>query len=513
MIKVKKAPMKRLSKQMKIDLAKSMLMRSASPIDVNPSSRKTSPMNVEFWSPTIKSLKSSPVPMDMEMALTCQDYIRARLHVKQGPYGICYFVALLNAIMYSEGITKLIESKPMTFFAQIPKVSTVDDVMKHIHMDISQQPCIPPEELTEENISKLQDYLKNTLSYKKGLLYEYNNYDEINKHKFQHIGYGGWSYEYVYKYFVRLGFKPNSIKHVFINGDMIIKAGYLHKNKPLRFHQILSDYLSFVHQKISRPKDKLPDVLFITQFVPDTIQVNLAKYICLLWNDMLYVYTLDCMILNSLVNPKRPHLHAICAITCKKKGFIINSHDPSPDEQIVDFKNCSVYQYDWINWPKDTYISQVYGKNGCHSGKTITMPKDKLHLVPSEQFLYHKDYTTSTFFYIKSAIQLKSHYSEYELNTYLQPYMYLLRHNLGIDFEFTRVAFSTYKVRRTRILQEGMIVDPQLCDVFSLKFPNIKTFTHKDLYEVFPNDVRITVSSLNTEFIIYYILVNTMYTA
>jgi len=274
----------------------------------------------------------------------------------------------------------------------------------------------------------------------------------------------------------------------------------------------------------------------------DRSHLYIGAFICYIKNvdgkSYLIVYKLDCGILcsinqedrdlskkNTNTDTNRYMGHAISMITCNNAGFIVNSVSVAAvaavaaDENeilddddamsiddddamsiaiddynvISDFKNCSIYHYDWKKWKSEDYYFHAFAggnPSGCTRGEmrknsNEEIKKDTVR-VTNFEYLYHRNIGYNSFIYVydedlakkelvrnqvfdkmhnATDIVLKPIYDEM-----LRPYLYLFYIELGklnywntnlaaIKFEFINVFnYTSHYTITHNIKQKGSVV-------------------------------------------------------
>jgi hypothetical protein len=172
-------------------------------------------------------------------------------------------------------------------------------------------------------------------------------------------------------------------------------------------------------EKPEKPDLKICIITFFQGEHKGKFNVNntlyLGKYVMFVRNvrghDALYVYKLDSMVLNSFNNGEstRPNGHAMCAITCGKEPYIVNTYDA--DVVAVDAPgDCGLYKYNWTKWVKnEIFAYQIIDKsNTCQpSDKGILRDIDDNVLMADlykldNVFMYHRNIGNNSFIYVKT---------------------------------------------------------------------------------------------------------------
>jgi len=463
-----------------------------------------------------------------ERECDCGSVLQKLEHIKQGQYGMCWFVSMLNALLLSEKLNKALRPFLKDTGIQLCKLPSPKNVAAHLDNDVSGQSCLP-NRVTFENISMLYQHVVQARIFAE-ILQEFVSHEvDICRFGCDNTVSGGIPYKVIVPYLVRLGFPVCDIKHVIMSFENISKIMPGVNPRSLKFGRLFVDYL----QALIADEKVCPRIFIVSQLIYDLdkpreniemrdLNWNTGRYICFLVTERsmtyLITYSLDCGFLLSNNNGGRYMNagHAICMVTCQNKGFIVNSYSPR-DEDDHDhdvMKSCSVYKYDWHKWKKDDFFfHSIVNDNECGKGSIVVhVPDfdDNFLQTGTNEFLFHRNVGNNTLVYVReesalvdltktTSLDQMHQVAGYEFNTlyeiYIKPYFVLLNVMTNYAFE-NKITYITYvdslKCTRTcrsprpilvlktgpfdpsfeyRIIQEGVIEDGMQVAVYSVTNP------------------------------------------
>lgn len=447
----------------------------------------------------------------------CRDFIKYKKQLKQGNFGMCWFVSVLNALFISEGLSTVLRpfiNKDFLFHA----CDKPETVAKHLVDEVAAKPCVSPH-CTQEQAAQVKDAAENRIVFEK-ILIEYFS-DEMNPLVFSKNDYntGGFPFKVICPYLVRLGYPICNMKHVLYNFQWDPTKTI--DPRSVKLGRLCQDYLAYTYTCF-----KNVDIFILTMFdsfqsqLEDISSKNmslyLAKYICLILDDQLHVYTLDCAFFASNNNHFRKSGHALCCATCHGEGYLLNSYYPAKDGDAT----CSVVSCNWYKWNTAEYYYHTIQNDKCTAGRMITAEpseKEKFTTTTSE-YTYHRNIGTNTFVYIRSITNFMKNESIENIHksvdvtmqaikniftSSVKPYMYLLdtiarQENVtDINYEYNSCTTFTGLTNHT-VLQEGMIKQDMQVFIYTVTVPVTYISRMIDLgQELFPDDIMISHSGWN----------------
>lgn len=415
----------------------------------------------------------------------CEDRIKTLSQFKQGEYAMCWFVAVLNNLFVSEGLSEIVKKyvDPTLFVSHCENPSVIAN---HIMNDVKGKSCVPQWLIFKGG----QDQIKNaSLTLRK--FYEFfEEYINESSHQPDFFGsgdiiHGGFPSKIIIPYLFRLGYPLCLIKQVIYNIDLIYPK---HKIDPrgLKINRLCHDYLKSLHIT----GNSIEIFILTLEQSRDSISYDIknqrsmlyiGKYICYLLYDnsgqlYLIVYKLDCGFLLSNNNKSRMG-HAISMLSCKNSGFIVNSF--KNEDSIDALKSCSIYNYDWCKWIDNTYfyhklLSTPEGPK-CNMGAIINSSTAEKYIdPPKNNFLYNRNIGINSFIYVFNSYKINYLPPQLELHLdipilkslydeILKPYLYLLflnaaDENINININFVGTTSMNMNMYANDILiQRGII--------------------------------------------------------
>jgi hypothetical protein len=352
---------------------------------------------------------------------------------------------------------------------------------------------------------------------------------------------GGAPYLIMVPYITRIDFPIKSIKHVLMNIDNI-RSTLFTEPRMLKFTRIIQDYLKEIVYKQNK---ELPRIFVMTMIQGDqsclidilngNTNLFLGKHVCIIVNGILVVYSLDSMTFSSNNNTNRlipgtpeprAYGHAICALTCNDKGYIVNSYDPSNEPDPL--KSCSVYEYNWKRWNKNEYYHHTIAQDKCSEGKVFDinhLDQTAKHFVFStnqDRFTFSRNVGVNSFIFVNEPAAIitlipvvefedmhhpqEPQYHYYQ--EYLKPYFYYSAHlflvqgitNIMYKFEsHVTTNLQSVSAANLRIIREGIFRPCINMSIYSIRFgqgvPLDKCIDV--LLDVFPEDIMIVQSQTN----------------
>lgn len=343
----------------------------------------------------------------------CEKRVEKLKHLKQGKFGMCWFVSMLNILFLSDKLTTILRPYlTRTFKTTDTSCTQPDEIAKHLANDVKTKLCTRGDFFGADIRTML--HMEHLAKSKR--VFEKVFRDYISK---EHTPYrfgsedfetGGWPYNIIVPYLVYVGFPICNIKHVVMDYDNI--ASVL-KTDPrrLKINRICQDY---IRDSVAQ-YNEYPRILILTRLQNDAHQLHdiaagrtssfLGRYVPIILGDKLYVYTLDCAALASNNNSKK-HGHAICALTCNTKQYLVNSYDPADATGNLS-KSCSTYQYEWTKWKKhDFFHHTITPDDMCKEGtmfdiNTLSNDQKTFNFLSTEnRFTFHRDVGVNTFVFV-----------------------------------------------------------------------------------------------------------------
>lgn len=466
----------------------------------------------------------------------CEKKLSKLKQLKQGDTNICWFVSVLNMLLFSDEISTQLKNYNVDIKNIIKKCQNIDNLYYHIKNELSKQVCAPNK--VHENLLKLRN-LESIKNEKKSkyfslLFDEFISYDSNTKlTEFQEIDFlsGGIPFNIYIKYLSLLGYDINTIRHIVMDFNKIFENTVLEKYNPRQFKmcRLFSDYLrTYIFCN--------PLKIFICTVIQEH-KINIkklkndymyfGKYICILeelTNGQLYfiTYILDCGIIGAF--NKKGMSHAISMITCNTKGYIINSFNDNDKklEENNPLKSCGVYKYNWFKWDNnDFYYHKINHNNKCMDASIINKEQllsiyDENGYNKEDDFCYNKNTgLCNSHFYVKIDEKIINRNKEIDnihsnkyFNSYLKPYIYLLydeinkynktnlqKINISINFIDIQPGFSDIDKNLFTIIQPGIIKENMILYHYQLLVHNnlieIINFIGEMLFNYLTDDIMI----------------------
>jgi hypothetical protein len=516
-----------------------------------------------FFLYSINDLMASDHPVQMDLdeleieecrnsRCDCKKLLTNLKQIKQENFGMCWFVSVINTMLISERLNSVLKPYLVNNNINICSVKP-KNVARHLDSDVSGQSCLPSM-LDFKTMFHLYREINSQLFGE--ILKDYVN-DEVDYCKFgcENSNSGGIPFKILVPYIIRLGFPACDVKHVIFNFYRIQQTLPTLQPRSLKFNRLFIDYLI----TMARDNKVLPKIFICTQLADqdsnnrDILSGNTAwytgKYICFIAEDpqsgrkVLVVYTLDCGILTSNNNTGRGSGHAICMLSCKNKGYIVNSY--LPQDGTSPLKSCSVYHYNWQKWQSHDYFYHTID-NDIHCGKGSillhrpgsTLDAQTLH-TRDPKFMYHKNVGINSLIYVKDAYPIHDidtfdnihdadHFLHNVFDNFLKPYFVLINYYVNNDL-FQSISFSGYidsfkhsvmcnhptstiilhkqldPDEQFHMIQKGIVKNDMQVAVY--KINNSKNITRfgELLFDCVPDDIMILQSVLNENE--YYIIV------
>lgn len=358
----------------------------------------------------------------------CEEKIYNQGQIKQGNYGTCWFVAVLNILFISDDVSTILRETMSE--NKIKKHETIcetpDNIVNHLMNDI-----VNKYYTKKKKISNIINYIFQDI------------FEEYITDKYANVKFGpenvsgGYPYKILVPYILYLKYPICKIKHIIMDFNFIINKFKI-EPRTLKINRLCQDYI--YNYKIVN----IFIITFIQNMNDDNSYLYTGKYIIYINNKNLVVYKLDCGILinnNYPIDPNTGKMretgHAICMLTCNKKGFIVNSHDLANIENIDNnIKTCTIFEHDWYKWKRNEYYYHTVIEGGCGNGE-IKTKMDIQTLNSQNDFIYHKNQGQNTLIYTKYKIFEKFEKNQFELihtndsikeyyNRYLKPYLYFI---------------------------------------------------------------------------------------
>ena len=454
----------------------------------------------------------------------CETRLLNLSHIKQGQYGMCWFVSVLNTILLSDRLSHIL--KPYINISSILQ-SCQDpvNIATHLEKEVSNKSCIND----KCSIDTLFDVAKYTIknTFFREILQEFFSNSQV-KTLFGPEDYktGGHPSHIIMPYLIRLGFPSCNIRHVVFNLNSVLSNLFTDPRK-IKLIRLCQEYLQTLHQQCNKnisifllstaqnAGGQIDDIQYHRDFL------FLGKFICFISGNKLFVYKLDAAFLISNNNIIRGSGHAICAITCKDKGFIVNSYDPNT----INNKTCSVYPYDWYKWDSNNYFYHTIDNSHKCSGGSMIQPSKltaNIFQTKKNEFTFHRNIGNNTFIYVRSIhnitinnnIELLHAQHMYgtprhqdEQLSYielLKPYLYLINevasslNIFGIVYEF--VAYFPdilFSLENSVLIQRGIVDNGMNMYAYKINVPlNSSVAMASLIKECIPDDITI-VQSIN----------------
>jgi hypothetical protein len=400
----------------------------------------------------------------------------------QGQWGTCWFVAVLNMILLSDKLGMVLKDYIKKSFPDTDITCwTPQQIKDHLEKEIAGQSCgyVDPnilQNVFSDGFNIVYDILK-----PKEIMTEFFS-NHIDPNRFNpnwNAKSGGFPSHILVPYIIRLGFGCTNLKHLYLSFPKAYAYGIEPRN--LKINRLCIDYLracllSRLDIKIFiLTTDATSESMYRDIWEKKKTYLFLAKYLCYVdeCNKQLVVYTLDCAaLLSNNSNEKRGH--AICAITCDSRGYLLNSYLPSPlDTSPIQNKTCSVYEYDWHHWSnkKEIFTLELNAENHtCSNGKILNLEDNTKELKDifevnreANIFTYSRDVGHSSFIYIKETLPIdldKSVLNIHDLEktdahtykafeTFLVPYIYLLKFKCRVNLRFEYIGQHLNPIKHT----------------------------------------------------------------
>jgi len=432
--------------------------------------------------------------------------------IRQGKTGICWFASLMHIFNLSDRFRFILTEKKSELIEVLDELNT-----------LANKPCTC-DPIKQSSVKSFIESLRPYHGYKDNyILYEYfspTGIDFCNATPYS----GGFPLYYIMPYLVKLGFELSSIKHVISDLDKVRELYFDIDNRHPRktkYIRVLSDYIKDLLVLRPRDIDEETDILIFTilhqgKYLERPIDRKLfiGKYIMFIHGDYIYVFRLEAMTLTTLNDLRRRSGHAMCAISCNQKGFIVNTYD---QENKKSGNDCGLFEYNWYKWNPDYIFSHSFNdKNECTDGKMIKIDDIQFpgessisnFLVKQEKvFYYHRNVGDNSFFYVienKVIIDRDDvliHYEYYNNNfknhkpyfiSYVLPYfLYYTWQIKDYIFEISYEDFEKIKPK-LKLLIEGIGYDPDDSTKDNWGYYKLsKNKFNNEFFEIIPEDFRI----------------------
>jgi len=380
--------------------------------------------------------------------------------IRQEKTGICWFASLIHIFNWSDSFRK----------KKIKKTKSLETALKELN-ELANKPCTK----NFYELSLVNFFVRNPVTYheerENNILYEYFS---PNGSFFCDATptSGGFPINYLMPYLVTIGYEPTSIKHVISNLDKV-RLLYDEKDdrnpRKTKYMRVLSDYLRELIVYKPRGIVETTDVFTFTflqqyKYLDNLIDrtLLLGKYIMFIHEKFIQVFKLDAMILISLNNHKRGSGHAICAISCNKEGYILNTYDQ--DDYITAGNNdCGLFKYDWYKWnPYDMFSHSFNDTYQCTAGKIEGIYEIQTRAGQSlsdavndetNKYYYHRNIGDNSFLYVRQADMIINDKIKNEYNKFIQQRAYFDLYVLPYFLYFTNIT----KIFLTEITYEYLV--------------------------------------------------------
>ncbi len=454
----------------------------------------------------------------------CETFLINNKHIKQGQYGMCWFVSILNTILLSDRLSNAL--KPYINTSAILEVcQNIDNIASHLEKEVSNKPCIS-DKCSLETIFDIAKYSTNKF-FREVLQEFFSNSQVYTLFGPEDYKTGGHPSHIIMPYLVRLGYPSCNIKHVVFNMSHIFSTLFTDPRK-IKINRLCQEYLQAQFRHCSQKIE-----IFIISTVEsgtsqyDDIRLQkddlyLGKFICFIENNKLFSYKLDAVLLTSNNNFMRGSGHAICAITCKNNGFILNSYDPNKKSD----NQCSLLPYDWYKWEKNKHFYHTIEQNNTCTGGTMIEPSkltSNIFNTKKNEFTFNRNVGNNSFIYVRSIhdytpnMYIESLHTQHLFNTprhideqiiykeILKPYFYLINeisaeaHIFGIIYEFAgyfpNIVFS---LENSVLLQKGIVENGMNMYAYKITVPMNAFISLASLIkECLPDDITLVQSIHN----------------
>ena len=448
----------------------------------------------------------------------CREYIRKMMQLKQGSYGMCWFVSVLNAIFISKGLRAVLHEYVNREFL-LQACGEPDVVANHLINEVKGKTCLQPA-CTLDDIIGVGTAATKKILYEQ-MLQEYFS-EAQNPFVFADDDHqtGGLPLRVICPYLVRLGYPACNIKHVVYTFSSLVRNKV--DPRSVKVGRLCQDYLKYLHSCFENV-----DIFIFTMnqdmvsqlddISKQNIALYMAKYLCFISGSQLHTYKLDCAFIASNNNSYRQSGHALCCVTCDDVGYILNSYHPKEGKH----KTCSVYRHDWYKWPSNEYYYHtINSDNTCSQGEMIAASpgNESLFKTNDAHFTYHRNVGVNTFIYLRDIQDIHPNTSIENIHSgsdatmstikgmfdeHVKPYLYLLdglarRDSVnGLHFQFD-ACFHFQEMTNVTVLQKGIVKPGMQVYSYTLTVPTNYIPQMIDLCQaVFPDDMMVVHNGFN----------------